>query len=195
MLIEEYRALHHEDVFPKLFWRGKTRTGVVASVIGLSWAKCMVSHRIPLASGWMRSILQPGSQSVGFQETADVGTESARNVCEGGRGKLLVLALINLFGYADFRHSSTPGGDRDDDDPGAAVLCEYYISHAPHRKLSFLCHHSRNAVRALIYISIGKLLRSRKALIQAVTMRSSTGRGSGTSLPSHDGGRSEAMRR
>ncbi|KIM41261.1 hypothetical protein M413DRAFT_10909 [Hebeloma cylindrosporum] len=62
-----YKELSKDDVFPKEFWKTKTRTGVIASILGLSWAGCAVADRLPSHTA-MRTIAYSAYPSIRFPE-------------------------------------------------------------------------------------------------------------------------------
>jgi len=80
-----YRTLQREDVFPEPFQRDEPHIGVIAGVIGLSWARPTVSHRIPLPSVGQRSFLL---QSIPHapQRVVVEDTKSIKGVEEGSYG-------------------------------------------------------------------------------------------------------------
>ncbi|KAJ3504693.1 hypothetical protein NLJ89_g7806 [Agrocybe chaxingu] len=65
--LDQYGELSEDDVFPKEFWKNKTRTAVVASILGLSWAGCAVADRLPKDTA-MRTVVYSAFPSIRFPE-------------------------------------------------------------------------------------------------------------------------------
>jgi hypothetical protein len=63
----QYDKLSNDDVFPEDFWETKSRTALVASTLGLSWAGCAVADRLPTHTT-MRTIVYSAYQSIRFPE-------------------------------------------------------------------------------------------------------------------------------
>ncbi|CAA7266398.1 unnamed protein product [Cyclocybe aegerita] len=66
----QYKELSEDDVFPNEFWKNKTRTAVVASILGLSWVGCTVPDRLPKRTT-MRTVVYYAFPSIRFPEVLE----------------------------------------------------------------------------------------------------------------------------